>query len=303
MANGIEKKFDYLKLFLSENSKHIHMFGLSETHTNDSVLDAELSVPGFLLERKDRHAGKSGGVSLYVRDDLQYQRRFDLEDVSLDFLWVEIFIKNSKSILVSSAYRPPDSSKYHNRKFSEKLDNMLSTVQNENKEIIISGDLNCNYGIANDHIEIKDIVKSHGLSQIIKLPTRIARQSQTIIDVIYTNNKSVVSKTLNHTNSLSDHNVIGVTRKLLMIIVCHCFPLDKEKRRQNFIRILIIVCHCFPLDKEKRRHNFIRIPIIVCHCFPLDKEKIRHNFIRILIVVVIVFPWTRRKEDTILSEY
>jgi len=109
--NGIQTKFDYFKLFLNENSKYIHLFGFSETHTNDTVLDAELAIPGFTLERKDRFSGQSGGVSLYVRDDLQYRRRTDLEDDNLEFLWVEIFIKNSKSLLISSAYRPPDSSK------------------------------------------------------------------------------------------------------------------------------------------------------------------------------------------------
>ena len=41
---------------------------LSETHTNNTVTDTELSVRGFTLERKDRSASRGGGVSLYIRE-------------------------------------------------------------------------------------------------------------------------------------------------------------------------------------------------------------------------------------------
>ena len=166
---------------MSENSKQIHLLGFSETHTNDTVTDAELSVRGFTLERKDRSAGRGGGVSLYIRDDLQYQRRNDLETDNLEFLWIEIFVKNSKSILLCNAYRPPSSSKYHNRNFPTHLDNILSSVNSENKETIIAGDLNCNYCVPNDQFEIKDTIKSYGLHQLIKSETRITKQSQTLI--------------------------------------------------------------------------------------------------------------------------
>ena len=73
---------------MSGNSKQIHLLGLSETHTNDTVTDGELSLRGFALGQKDRSAGRSGGVSLYIRDDLQYQRRNDLEIDNLKFLWI-----------------------------------------------------------------------------------------------------------------------------------------------------------------------------------------------------------------------
>ena len=39
---------------------------------------------------------------------------------------------------------------------------MLSVVNCENKEVILSRYLNCNYLIANDHKEIKDIIKING---------------------------------------------------------------------------------------------------------------------------------------------
>ena len=49
---------------------------------------------------------------------------------------------------------------------------MLSTSVNQNKETIIASDLNCNYLVANDHKDIKDIIKINGLKQVIKTPSR-----------------------------------------------------------------------------------------------------------------------------------
>ena len=49
---------------------------------------------------------------------------------------------------------------------------MLSTASKENMEIMLMGDLNIDYLSNTDHREIKYIFLLHGLTQIIKSPTR-----------------------------------------------------------------------------------------------------------------------------------
>ena len=54
-------------------------------------------------------------------------------------------------------YRPPDSSECLDKNFLTYFDNMIETVDYENKETILTGNLNRNYLMHNDHKEKKEI--------------------------------------------------------------------------------------------------------------------------------------------------
>ena len=60
---------------------------------------------------------------------------------------------------------------------------MIETVGYENKEAKLTGDLNCNYLVHNDHNEIKEILYRDKLKQLIKQPTRITETSKTLIEI------------------------------------------------------------------------------------------------------------------------
>ena len=90
---------------------------------------------------------------------------------------------------------------------------MLSVVNCENKEVILFGDLNCYYLIANDYKEIKDTVKINGLKQIIDKPTRISKDSRTIIDIASSDDSKIGDKSV-FPSCLSDHKLVGVIRKM-----------------------------------------------------------------------------------------
>ena len=76
-------------------------------------------------------------------------------------------------------YQSPHSSEYVNKNFLTYFDNMIETVGYENKEAKLTGDLNCNYLVHNDHKEIKEILYRDKLKQLIKQPTRITETSKT----------------------------------------------------------------------------------------------------------------------------
>ena len=85
---------------------------------------------------------------------------------------------------------------------------MLSVVNCENKEVILSGDLNCNY-LTNDHKEITDTIKINGIKQIIAIP-----DSRTIIDIIALSDNSKIADKVVFPSCLSDHKLGGVKRKM-----------------------------------------------------------------------------------------
>ena len=213
-VNGVCGKLDNIQSFLSDSKNSVHIFSLSETHTNATIKNPEIQIPGYTLERKDRENGRHGGVSMYIREDVKYRRRSDLEISGIEFLWIEIIIPKSKSILMCSAYRPPDASKFLDKNFIEKFNNMLDNISAEDKETIMCGDFNIDYKVPRDHSNLKDLIKLYGYNQLIKTFTRIAKQSKTLIDLIFTTDKYKIADTIVYTNSTSDHSLIGINRKM-----------------------------------------------------------------------------------------
>ena len=91
---------------------------------------------------------------------------------------------------------------------------MIETVDYENKETILTGDLNCNYLVHNDHKEIKEILCRNKLKQLIEQLTRITETSKTLIDIICTNNERTASDTTVEPLAISDHDLIDINRKM-----------------------------------------------------------------------------------------
>ena len=75
-----------------------------ETWLNDSVLDSEL-LAGYSIFRRDRLGRTGGGVLVAVKDTIRTKRRYDLERNNVEFVVVELFQENMKSILLYTFYR------------------------------------------------------------------------------------------------------------------------------------------------------------------------------------------------------
>ena len=146
---------------------------------------------------------------------MPFHRRTDLEDEVIECIWIEILFPKTKSFLIGIVYRPPDSSKHLCADFSCKFESMLSTVSSEDKECILTGDINCNYLVPSDHKEIKSILASYGLKQLITTPTsRITRESKTLIDIICSNEPEKIYSVKVISAGLSDHELICCSCKV-----------------------------------------------------------------------------------------
>ena len=103
--------------------------------------------------------GLGGGVGCYIRSDLVYRRRPDLETPELELMFFELPVKLSKPILMCVLYRPPDSSKHLNKSFNERFADVITLATLENKETSIVGDINCDYLNKSSHKEKKQVLK------------------------------------------------------------------------------------------------------------------------------------------------
>ena len=85
-------------------------------------------------------------------------------------------------------------------------------MQNEIKETIITGDINCDYAYPESHRDVKSCLSMNGFKHLIKKPMRITENISTII-VLLTNSPENVGRTDVITTSFSDHEMIGAIRK------------------------------------------------------------------------------------------
>ena len=198
---------------LKETSGKIDILGISETHLNSDIVQGEITVDGYTFIRKDRKTGPGGGVGCFIRNDLGWQRRTDLENDGVEAIWLEIFIKHARPLLVCNIYRPPITSKHLIPEFETIFEDMISTGVCEDKETILLGDMNADYLQQSKDKNIKRIISTNGLKQLIEKPTRVTKDSSTLIDIIATSHEQNILKSMTFANSIRDHDLVGMIMK------------------------------------------------------------------------------------------
>ena len=94
-------------------------------------------VSGYQQIRLDR-TGHGGGISIYVRDSINFKPRDDIPIDWLELICIEIEPPKSKPFLVIAWYRPPSD---HVGSF-DKLEKALAFLDREGKEMMLLGDTN-----------------------------------------------------------------------------------------------------------------------------------------------------------------
>ena len=107
---------------------------LSETwcqpHENSS---SNLQIPDNVSLYQTRKNRRGGGICIFLLEFLSYKVRDDLavNSSALECLCVEVFNKNSKSVVLNLAYRPPNSDP---NELENHLKDILSKREITNKE-------------------------------------------------------------------------------------------------------------------------------------------------------------------------
>ena len=188
---------------------HDRLFlSLSETWLDCGVPDGVISIPGHRIFRRDRHS-HGGGVAIYCPDSSRCKRREDLESDDLEAIWVEIRVNRKKTILVCSIYQPPVSS----CRFMDDFSNMLEIASTECKEILVMGDMNINLlSDSSASRRLQSLSEELSLTQLIAEPTRVNKDSKTMIDHIYTSNPGGYLESGCLDAGVSDHLMVYTVR-------------------------------------------------------------------------------------------
>ena len=192
------------------------LLAINETRLDDSVTDNLIATKDYSVIGKDRNC-QGDGVCIYLRNTINYRLRVDPIAEGLEAVCVEIIKLNSKPFAMIACYRPPNSSVNHaDDIFFQSFVNLIATLDSEEKEIIILGDLNCDISAPIPSTYTKKLLalfEYYQLNQLINEPSRITESTRTTIDLILTNDPPKIVQSGVIQIGISDHNLIFTIRK------------------------------------------------------------------------------------------
>ena len=203
---------------------------ISETWLNQHSPSFE--IPGYKIFRTDRLHKKGGGVAVLVSMRLCSRK---LTNVETDPMIVEscsVEIKgNTHPIVISSLYRPPNT---NSKFFLDSYRKLMVQLKKLTPEVIVGLDHNFDFLKSDHHGPTNDFVNLILDKQqipTISRPTRIAKQSATLIDNIIVNQSHCEKLTsLILIDDVSDH--------LPCVTVLHDLTLNKNKKQKFKTRSL-----------------------------------------------------------------
>ena len=209
--NSLLSKIDELREIARKTRATV--IGITESKLDGSVLDGEINIDGYELVRSDRNR-HGGGVACYIRSDISFNVRGDFSS-EIENIFFDILLPKTKPILIGILYRPPEQSKF--------LDNLSTSISQtcsfNEQEVYILGDLNINLINSQKHTpngikRYKEFCSLHGIEQLLTLPTRITKNSSSLLDHVLTNSADRISQFGLVNVGLSDHQLIYCTRKI-----------------------------------------------------------------------------------------
>ena len=138
----------------------------NETRLDSSIIDNMVHI-NYDLIRKD---GSRNGGGVFLRNSINYKIKHDLIPPELEYVCIEIIKPHSRLFLVSKVYRPRSAPP----EFFDNLEKLVKAIDDENKEIYILGDLNCDMLRKDSEINtptmtVKSLYEQYQLYQLIRL--------------------------------------------------------------------------------------------------------------------------------------
>ena len=204
------KHIEELRILLSEQPFDI--ICINETRLDGTIPDEEVEITGYEIVRVDRNRN-GGGVAIYIKNNISYNLRENIIPDEAEAICLEVKKPKTKSFLISTWYRPPNL----DATFYEKFEYFLRKADDENLEIVITGDFICTLlktEYDSDTIKLKDLFDICELQQHILKPTRITTTTQSLIDLILTklDDTKTIDSGVMHVG-ISDHSLVYICRK------------------------------------------------------------------------------------------
>ncbi|XP_011699463.1 PREDICTED: uncharacterized protein LOC105456838, partial [Wasmannia auropunctata] len=159
---------------------------LSETRLTPEIDDSEIHVMGYSVVRCDGENRNTGGVMMYIRNDIKYKILVNKKIIANCWcIAVEINDSMYKGVVIVIYHSPSAADGDFIRFLVDTVDHLVAKGQ-----CMLLGDFNIDL-LADTFYARKLIseMSSLGLKQYVDRPTRVTSNSQTLIDLVFANIK------------------------------------------------------------------------------------------------------------------
>ena len=226
-------KLENVSFLLDNNGNHIHIMGITESRCFTEEHVNRCNIPNYDVEASlsvsyANDTINKVGILVYIHSDVAYKRCTELEHPDIECIWLKVKYHNI-SFLIGQLYR---NGTYDNAWFT-RFEYMMDKVSSLNIRTILLGDFNINILDKSKTVykQWSVIHPSYNLTQLIDIPTRVAKDSSTIIDHIYTDTSSSIAEICVPTCGISDHYPVFCT---LQSNKSHSY--EKNKHKSIFYR-------------------------------------------------------------------
>ena len=222
-------------------------------------------------------------MAVYIKNGIKFSQRSDL-DSDLESSSIKLKMNYSKPFIVTAIYKPESKVEIY-----EKIESLYCKIDTEEKECIMTGDMNCNMlnSQDNNNRHIKHIYNTYEFKQIIKETTRTTSDTKCLIDHIATNRLERIASSGVIPCSISDHDIVYAVRTMRiprvrslskMVTICKFKNFDlpvfrSELSKINFDRIETITSN--PNEMWLSWRTFF-LDVLNKHA-PVGNNKIRGN--------------------------
>ena len=199
------------------------VIGIVETWATESVNDAELSIEGYNMFRKDRGI-RGGGLILYIKNNIRARVNGELTTSEFaESLWCDVEVDHQR-LLIGLCYRSPTSTIENDEKLLSVMEKAVSRIAAHH--ILIMGDFNFpEIDYASERVSSRDTeppamfffkTQELCLFQHVNDATRIRQnQTPTKLDYIFTEEENLIDM-INYEVPLGKSDHVVLTWKLLL---------------------------------------------------------------------------------------
>ena len=247
-----------INLQILANDDDLDILIVNESWLRDFMPDNSI-LKKYNIYRKDRST-RGGGVVIAIKDI--YKSILIENDNTFEDLFVEVYIRQFKLLLIT-LYRPPKQNIDFDKYFIDRFAKIDITYFDT---ILLIGDLNIPYNL-NDNsgnprlINLKNSMLTYGLQQIVHEPTYPAINPKSILDLVFTNNLSMINNVIVQNNIAKSCDHLSINIELNVLQEKRCVQ-PKYKRNYTLNNLVTLNEQMQACDWHLLVHNIHDIDII-----------------------------------------
>lgn len=204
-VHSLTDKFNEFKQYVLDSDHDI--VAVSETWLSPDIENYAININGFTFLRTDRVTDTwGGGVGIYIKNNIKITTlSLGNNNLAIEQHWIKCKI-NKYTVAIGVVYRRQE---YSCNEFLNTLEDSLTEVTPIVDYVICLGDFNINMlEVDNPVLNLNQILLSLNLQQIINEPTRITKNSKSLIDlIVITKNLTTRDSGVIPMHHLSDHSL------------------------------------------------------------------------------------------------